>query len=316
MKSFAIAITFLAASVSISAFPLQKLRRADVDAATIAALAPPLGFTAGLNPDGTGSCDGANGADGKPIKIPCDCPPDNATYIAALTTNVQAGHQVNNTGVLVNFPTDNSISSEQARITTALETLQNLVGPGKGCPAVSTTLQALSKSLDAQASAGASTVAAVTAAPATSAAAAPATSAATVTSAADDATATSSSGLTLEQVDQLAPDLGFSSGVNPTGTGDCDGAVNGADGKPIKIPCSCPPPRSLFIADLFANIQAGHQVNNTGVAVNFPTDDSVASQQARITASLETLQNLEGPGKGCPAVSTTLQAQSKALGRK
>jgi hypothetical protein len=68
-----------------------------------------------------------------------------------------------------------------------------------------------------------------------------------------------------------------------------------------------------YYQDLFANIQAGHQVNNTGVLVNFPTDNSVASQQARITASLETLQNLDGPGKGCPAVSTTLQVRIDGL---
>ena len=31
------------------------------------------------------------------------------------------------------------------------------------------------------------------------------------------------------------------------GSGDCDGAVNGADGKPIKIPCDCPPSRDSFV---------------------------------------------------------------------
>ena len=64
----------------------------------------------------------------------------------------------------------------------------------------------------------------------------------------------------------LVPQFGFSAGVNPTGkslhpyepfsvahvrlltgTGDCDGAVNGANGQPIKIPCSCPPDRATFI---------------------------------------------------------------------
>ena len=39
-----------------------------------------------------------------------------------------------------------------------------------------------------------------------------------------------------------------------TGTGDCDGAVNGADGQPVKIPCSCPPDRAAFI-----------QVSNTSI---------------------------------------------------
>ena len=48
-------------------------------------------------------------------------------------------------------------------------------------------------------------------------------------------------------ITQLAPDLGFTAGLNPTGSGDCDGAVNGADGKPIKVPCSCPPAPNVYI---------------------------------------------------------------------
>ena len=32
-----------------------------------------------------------------------------------------------------------------------------------------------------------------------------------------------------------------------TGTGDCDGAVKGANGQPIKVPCGCPPDRATFI---------------------------------------------------------------------
>ena len=55
--------------------------------------------------------------------------------------------------------------------------------------------------------------------------------------------------------------------------------------------------------------------SSPSVAVNFPTDDSNASKSARITAALITLQNLNGPGKGCPAVSTTLLSQQKALKR-
>lgn len=64
----------------------------------------------------------------------------------------------------------------------------------------------------------------------------------------------------------LVPQFGHAAGVNPTGgcrfpresaklnsiqiisgTGDCDGAVNGANGQPIKVPCSCPPDRNTFI---------------------------------------------------------------------
>ena len=138
-------------------------------------------------------------------------------------------------------------------------------------------------------------------------------------------------------ITHLAPELEFHSGVNPTGTGDCDGAVDGADGKPNKIPCTCPPPQDVYLdvrdllpplqsrprstdistyllQALVKNVQAGIAVNNTSVNVAFPTDNSNQSQSARITAALITLQNLNGPGKGCPAASTTLVARQKALG--
>lgn len=45
----------------------------------------------------------------------------------------------------------------------------------------------------------------------------------------------------------LVPQFGISAGVNPTGTGDCDGVTNAA-GVVVKIPCSCPPNRDDFIA--------------------------------------------------------------------
>ena len=54
-------------------------------------------------------------------------------------------------------------------------------------------------------------------------------------------------GLSFEQIDALTPPFGHDANVNPTGSGDCDGAVNGADGKPIKVPCACPPDRTVFI---------------------------------------------------------------------
>lgn len=54
-------------------------------------------------------------------------------------------------------------------------------------------------------------------------------------------------GLSFAQIDALTPQFGHAANVNPTGTGDCDGAVNGADGQPIKVPCSCPPDRTSFI---------------------------------------------------------------------
>ena len=44
----------------------------------------------------------------------------------------------------------------------------------------------------------------------------------------------------------LVPQFGVQAGVNPSGTGDCDGITNAA-GKVVKIPCSCPPDRNTFI---------------------------------------------------------------------
>jgi len=256
---------------SVSSVPLS---RRDVDPNLI----PDLGFQAGKNPTGTGDCDGAvKGANGQPIKIPCACPPDRNTFVQALNANVAAGHAVKNPSVSVAFPTDNSKASQLSRINTALVTLQNLNGPGVGCPASSSTLVAQQAAINAQP--GRKRAAAATPA----------------------------------QVAQLAPNLGFSSGVNPTGTGDCDGAVNGADGKPIKIPCACPPDQATFIQHLTGDVEAGHAVNNPSVPVSFPTDNSPASQLARVNTALVTLQNLNGPGQGCPAVSSTLSAQQKAL---
>ncbi|KAH9889902.1 hypothetical protein C8Q73DRAFT_747653 [Cubamyces lactineus] len=108
----------------------------------------------------------------------------------------------------------------------------------------------------------------------------------------------------------LVPDFGVVAGTNPDGHGNCQG-VNG-----IAIPCSCPPPRDQFIASLNANVAAGRAVNNPSVGVSFPTGSSKADQQARIVALLVTLQNIHGPGVGCPAVSTVygqLQQQINAL---
>ena len=67
---------------------------------------------------------------------------------------------------------------------------------------------------------------------------------------------------------------------------------------------------------LNANVAAGHAINNPGIATPFPTGNSKPEQQARIATLLSTLQNLHGPGVGCPAVSTVygqLQQQINAL---
>lgn len=99
------------------------------------------------------------------------------------------------------------------------------------------------------------------------------------------------------------PQFGIQAGVNPQ-NGNCDG-LNG-----IKIPCSCPPDRNAFIAKLNQNVAAGQVF---GTPVPFPTDASNASQAARIEAAIITLQNLRGPGVGCPASSTTFVSQRAAL---
>ena len=69
----------------------------------------------------------------------------------------------------------------------------------------------------------------------------------------------------------------------------------------------------LILQSLSDNVAAGRAVNNPGVAVSFPTDNSKASKLARMQAALVTLQNLRGPGVGCPAAATTFLAQQAAI---
>jgi hypothetical protein len=258
--------------VSVSSMPVRR----DVDPNLI----PQFGLAAGINPDGTGNCDGVNG-----IKIPCSCPPDRNTFIADLNANVAAGHATNNPSIAVSFPTDNSQASQLARIQAALVTLQNLRGPGVGCPASSTTFVAQQAAIQAGTAAPASTPAPAPAAPA-------APQAAPATGGVDAS---------------LVPEFGVTAGQSPDGTGNCIGINN------IKIPCSCPPDRNTFIADLNANVAAGHATNNPSVALSFPTGNSNAEKAARIEAAIITLQNLNGPGVGCPASSTTFSAQLAAV---
>lgn len=147
----------------------------------------------------------------------------------SLSANVAAGKAVNNPSVAVSFPTDNSKGSQLARIQAAIVTLQNLKGPGVGCPAASTTFVAQQKAIqDGNTPAPAAPAPAAPApAPAAPAPAAPSPAAGGVDPA-------------------LVPDLGHPSGLNPTGTGDCDGITNDA-GKVVKVPCACPPDRDTFI---------------------------------------------------------------------
>jgi hypothetical protein len=276
---------FFAAGAFVAAVSSVPVRR-DVPANLI----PAFGVTAGVNPDGTGNCDGINGPNGQPILIPCSCPPDLATFTADLNANVAAGHATNNPSIAVSFPTDNSQASQLARIDAALVTLQNLNGPGVGCPASSTTFVAQQAAIQAG-----------TAPPPSAAAPAPAAAA---TSAAAAAPAADSSSLVPAS---LIPAFGVTAGQDPDGTGNCIGINN------IKIPCTCPPDLATFTADLNANVAAGHAVNNPSVAVSFPTGSSNADAAARIEAAIVTLQNLNGPGVGCPAASTTFSAQLAAV---
>ncbi|KAK0449430.1 hypothetical protein EV421DRAFT_1704819 [Armillaria borealis] len=289
MKFTAAALATSLIVMSVTSAPIRR----DVNSALI----PEFGLDAGINPTGTGDCDGITGANGSPVLIPCVCPPDRDTFIQSLNANVNAGFVVNNPSVQVSFPEDDSQASQLTRIQTAIVTLQNINGTGKGCPAASTTFVAQQKAIQQGTTAASATSSPV------------ASSSSSVTSSDNSAgTNTTESGVD----PSLVPEFGIEAGVNPSGTGNCDGTT-GADGKPVLIPCSCPPERDSFIKSLSANVAAGHGVNNTVVAIDFPTDNSTASQITRITAVLISLQNLEGPGVGCPASSTTLLAQMKTL---
>lgn len=279
-----IAAALALSTSSTTAFPFKR--------AIDASLVPQFGLASGLNPTGTGDCDGINGPNGQAIKIPCFCPPDRNEFIRITDQNVAAGFVVNNPSVKVSFPTDNSRDSQLARMQTALVTLQNLRGPGVGCPAASTTFVAQQKAI------------ADGAAPPPPAAPAPPPPAQ-----APPAPAPPPAG----GVDPaLVPEFGITAGTNPTGTGDCDGA-NGPNGQAIKVPCSCPPDRNEFIQLLSQNVAAGSVINNPSVGISFPTDNSKESRRTRLQAATVTLQNLRGPGVGCPNAATTFGAQLDAI---
>ncbi|KAI0327087.1 hypothetical protein GY45DRAFT_1328121 [Cubamyces sp. BRFM 1775] len=296
MKFSTAVLSAVAIAVSVSSAPLAR-RDVNPD------LVPQFGVQAGVNPDGTGNCDGILGANGQPILIPCACPPPRDQFIQLLNQNVAAGFVVNNPSVGISFPEDNSVASALTRLNAATVTLQNIHGPGVGCPQAATTFgaqaQALQNGQDPNSVVnkgvptpnGGNNAAAAPAAAAPPAAASPAPAAGGVDP-------------------SLVPDFGVVAGTDPDGTGNCKGINN------INIPCSCPPPRDQFIASLNANVAAGHAIKNPSVSLSFPTGSSKADQQARINALLVTLQNINGPGVGCPAVSTVygqLQQQINAL---
>ncbi|OAX43818.1 hypothetical protein K503DRAFT_43909 [Rhizopogon vinicolor AM-OR11-026] len=306
---------------SVAAMPFRVLppqSKRDVDPA----LVPSFGWQSGVNPDGTGNCDGAvNDTNGKPILVPCQCPPNSTFFLTALNRNVAAGFVTTNPTVKLSFPTDNSTASQSARLNAAAVTLQNLEGPGVGCPVASTTFSAQQKAINAETTTpGSSNVApaaASIAAPTVSSSAALAVSTTASSAACTMPTSTTPANGSMtptdEQIAALAPPLGWQAGINPDGTGNCDGAVNGTNGKPALIPCQCPPDQTNYIANLTANIRAGHVILNPSVLLTFPTDNSTAAQNARLNAAAVTIQNLNGAGKGCPIVATTFSAQQKAI---
>ncbi|KZT37355.1 hypothetical protein SISSUDRAFT_1048569 [Sistotremastrum suecicum HHB10207 ss-3] len=303
-----------------SAWPVNMRR--DVDPS----LVPPFGISPGVNPDGTGNCDGTTGPDGKPILIPCACPPSESDFLAALNANVAAGHATNNPPVALSFPTDSSKGSQLARIEACIITLQNLHGPGVGCPAASTTFVAQqsaiqnspgrrspSPSISHNGSTPELKARLNPNSQSSSSKLRPESLSVSKSKRAQKERTNTKRDVSDSEIAALAPALGFTAGINPTGTGNCDGAVNGADGKPIPVPCSCPPSQDVYISALQANVHAGHATNNPPVSINFPTDSSTASQAARVEAAIITMQNLNGPGVGCPVVSTTLGEQQQAL---
>ncbi|KAJ7766519.1 hypothetical protein DFH07DRAFT_915920 [Mycena maculata] len=286
--------------VAVAAVPLQQRPSRAQKRLVDASLVPSFGVTPGIkDPAGSASCVGINN-----ILIPCTCPPDSTTFINALSANVAAGHDVNNTGVGAPFPTDDSAASQIVRLQTSVTTLQNLHGAGVGCPASSTTFLAQIAALQSGSTKAATTEAATTTkAAATKAAATKAAPAATT------AAAAVASGTLVDA--SLVPSFGVTPGIkDPAGSASCVGINN------ILIPCTCPPDSATFIKALSANVAAGHDVNNTGVGAPFPTDDSTASQIVRLQTSVTTLQNLHGAGVGCPASSTTFLAQIAALQAK
>lgn len=138
-----------------------------------------------------------------------------------MNANVAAGRAVNNTNVQVSFPTDDSKSSKLARLHAATVTLQNLRGPGVGCPSAATTFNAQAAAIQASAD----------------------TPTPPATPPKQPEPAPASGGVDVS----LVPQFGLEAGINPTGTGDCDGVKN-AQGVTVKIPCTCPPDRDAFIA--------------------------------------------------------------------
>ena len=171
------------------------------------------------------------------------------TPFQALNKNVAAGFVTTNPTVKLTFPTDNSTVSQLARLNAAAVTLQNLEGPGVGCPISSTTFSAQQKAIEAETSNTTSSTNTPTVSPSAPVASSPpiGTSRASTCSATPSVPATTpaqtaspspspitnitsttlSSGNTTTptdaQISALAPPLGWQSGINPDGA--CDSCI-------------------------------------------------------------------------------------------
>ena len=78
-------LVFSAVVSSVSAaptFPRGSMKR-DIDAALI----PQFGHAAGLNPTGTGNCDGTTNSAGVVVEVPCSCPPDRNLFIQVISNS-------------------------------------------------------------------------------------------------------------------------------------------------------------------------------------------------------------------------------------
>ena len=90
------------------------------------------------------------------------------------------------------------------------------------------------------------------------------------------------------------------------GNGNCDGAVFDQTGARVQVPCTCPPARAPFVQAVITNVHAQHIVNNPSVQVTFGIDNTTVALLSRLQTAVDTLQNLNGSGVGCPIQSTTL----------
>jgi hypothetical protein len=108
------------------------------------------------------------------------------------------------------------------------------------------------------------------------------------------------------EIAALVPDFGVQPSQGNDGAGNCVTPV-----APAKIPCTCPPARDQYLAQLTAAVQAG---NTFGLPAPFPTGTDNASQIARFQTMLSVMQNINGAkGRGCPAISTTFKQSLDAL---